>query len=250
MEEGRKQNRGPLRLRPRLALAMELAGQGAVAADIGCDHGLLSCALLEQGRFSRVIAADISESSLEKCRALANLRGLTDGLSLRVGDGLSCLAPGEADTLFLLGMGGTLIARILEAADPPLMGAKLAVLSPMAGPGIADLREYLYRHGYSIQEDRLVEEEGRLYQLLSVLPPSKDGLEPLPKGWPEDCFELGYRAFEYRVPLFDRALDQRILAHEKRLTSAKGSVGEEIIAKRLEQLNTIKRMLEDVHEAE
>ena len=239
-------NRGKLRLNPRLRMAMELGGRGTVAAYIGCDHGLLSCALLEEERFSKVIASDISAPSLKKCRDLAALRGIASGMEFRVGNGLACLQEGEADTVFLLGMGGTLIARILEETTRPLAGAIKAVLSPMAGPGIGDLRAFLYENGYRVQADRLVREEGRLYQLFCVLPPLPNERDPLPEGWPEDCFELGYRAFSNCDPLFSEALAQRISAHTHRLNRAKNSPGEAVLREHLMRLEQIQKMMEDI----
>jgi tRNA (adenine22-N1)-methyltransferase len=85
--------------RERLACAMELLGGEKVVADIGCDHGRLSCALVQSGRAERCIAVDISAPSLKKAEKLAAQLGVSDRVETRLGDGLAPLATGEADAL-------------------------------------------------------------------------------------------------------------------------------------------------------
>ena len=65
-----------IRLRPRLQAAADMINGSHLAADIGCAHGRLSVALLQQGRADRVIASDISAPSLQKATELAALCGL------------------------------------------------------------------------------------------------------------------------------------------------------------------------------
>ena len=54
-----------LQLAPRLQLLADLVPQGARLADIGTDHGYLPVWLLQQGRISSAIAADIGAGPLE-----------------------------------------------------------------------------------------------------------------------------------------------------------------------------------------
>jgi tRNA (adenine22-N1)-methyltransferase len=179
-----------IRLRPRLFAAAELLQNAHTVADIGCDHGRLCAALLQSGAAQRVIAADISPSSVQKTEALARLTGLTGRMEVRQGDGLLALSPGEADALALCGMGGVLIAQLLAAAPVPLMGARLAVFQPMRG--VEELRRYLFVSGFRIVRDVIVPDAGRLYQVFSAEP----GEDKLPDGWPADCFALGHRSLD------------------------------------------------------
>lgn len=195
-----------------------ISGSGTVA-DIGCDHGRFSCALIQQGLATRCIAIDISEPSLEKANRLAGFVGVSDRVETRLGNGFEPLAVGEADAVAILGMGGTLMARLLDACEMPLQGAKKAIFQPMRAA--ADIREYLFLHGYPILDDRVVEEGGRLYQVFCAEAPTGNGTGiPLPEGWPADCFLLGYQAFANRDPL-TRTLAQRMLnGYEKNLKTA------------------------------
>jgi len=230
-------------LHPRLQMAAELLKTGKVMADIGCDHGRLSCAILQQGRFSRCIAADVSAPSLEKAKQLSVYIGVAAQIDIRLGDGLSVLSVGEADAVALLGMGGTLMAELLDTCSVPLMGAERAVLQPMRAE--EDIRRYLYRNHYRIEDDRVVEDAGRLYQVFSVLPPQENMADAWPKDFPSDCFTVGYRAFARRDPLLaalvKRNLDQCLF----RLKTARGTDGERKLADKAAVMRTILDRLEE-----
>ena len=83
-----------LQLAPRLQLLADLVPQGARLADIGTDHGYLPVWLLQQGRISSAIAADIGAGPLEHARRTAREYDVY-GLAFRLCDGLSAIAPDE-----------------------------------------------------------------------------------------------------------------------------------------------------------
>ncbi len=201
--------------RPRLSAAIEMLRGSDTVADIGCDHGRLSCALIQQHAARRCIAVDISGPSLEKARLLADYTGLADRVETRLGDGFSPIAPGEADAAALMGMGGTLMTRLLEACQTPLNGCARAVFQPMRG--VEDIRAYLFFNGYPIVDDRVVEEAGRYYQIFLAQSPIGEGAQTLPEGWPEDCFILGHTAFLHRDPLTLVLAKRKLALTEKRL---------------------------------
>ena len=218
--------------RERLACAMELLGGAKVVADIGCDHGRLSCALVQSGRAESCIAVDISAPSLKKAEQLAAQLGVSGRVETRLGDGLAPLATGEADALAILGMGGTLMTRILEAVKTPLAGAKLCVLQPMRAA--EDIRRWLYERGYAVIDDRVVLDTGRFYQIFSVAPPTDTPRTP-PDGWPDDCFILGYKAFERREPNLFRLAERMLQTTERKRRTQRS----ELLDRQAEQLRKI-----------
>lgn len=231
-----------LALRPRLETALSLLKGRSVVADIGCDHGRLCCALLQRDARARCIASDVSVPSLAKARSLARLTGLWERIDFRIGDGLSVLHDGEAEAVALLGMGGTLMARLLDACPTPLMGARLAVLQPMrAGE---DIRRYLYAHGYRVERDLVVADAGRLYEVFSVLPPAPGVWDAWPEGFPVDCFSVGYRAFATREPLLEALVQRQLAQCELRLRTARGTPGEATLAEKAAQMRAILERLE------
>ncbi len=78
----------PILLDERLSLAIELFPTCEIGADIGTDHGLFPCRLLEEGRCQRMILSDISEKALAHAQALVERRGLQDKTALVVANGL------------------------------------------------------------------------------------------------------------------------------------------------------------------
>jgi len=91
--------------------------------DVGSDHGKLLLWLLKHGRIKRGIAIEVNElpfqNSVESLRVFFPPRpvdGSADGIAeVRLGDGLEPLQKGEADSLTICGLGGSAIARILNA---------------------------------------------------------------------------------------------------------------------------------------
>ena len=220
---------------PRLEAALDMLAGFDTVADIGCDHGRLTAALLQNQICRRIIASDVSGPSLDKARSLIEHIGLSDRVSFREGDGCSVLFPGECDAIALLGMGGTLMVRILEACPVPLAGAKAIVLQPMRAQD--DIRRYLYNNHFHIVCDRVVLDHGRLYQVLKAVPGSAP--ESLPDGFPDDFYDVGYRAFADRDELLPALCRQQLAAHKKMLRTANGTEGEAIIRHKILSLEQI-----------
>ena len=220
---------------PRLSAATEMLRGYDTIADIGCDHGRLTAALLQNHICRRVVASDISAPSLDKAKQLLNHIGLKDCVSFRIGDGCSVLSPGECDALALLGMGGTLMTSILEACPVPLMGAQAVVLQPMRAQD--DIRRYLHRNGYRILSDRVVSDHGRLYQIFKAVPGTMR--EEIPEGFPTDFYDVGYRAFADRDILLPALCEQQISIHRAMLKTASGTDGEAVIRSKIDALEQI-----------
>ena len=164
LERGRGLER--LELGPRLrAIAGLVPDDCRVLADIGTDHGYIPAALLLEGRIARAIAADVGREPLEHARRTAARLGLAERLSFRLGDGLSVLEPGEADAAVIAGMGGDTIVNILDAAPWSREGL-LLLLQPMSRA--ETLRMWLADSGFAVLAERLAEDKGTLYPILTV----------------------------------------------------------------------------------
>ena len=154
-----------LQLQPRLQLLADMVPQGCRLADIGTDHGYLPVWLLQRGRIQSAIATDIGSEPLAHARRTAAEYGV-EGLSFRLCDGLAGIAPEEADTVVIAGMGGETIIAILSAAAWTKDGAHTLLLQPMTKT--ADLRKWLAVNEYCFTEERLVWDKNYLYPVLRV----------------------------------------------------------------------------------
>lgn len=151
---------------PRLRAIAALVPEGcACLADIGTDHGYIPVSLLLEGKIRRAIAADIGAQPLDRARHTAGQYGVTGKIDFRLGDGLTVLEPGEADVIVIAGMGGDLITEILAAA-PWSRAGPLLLLQPMSKAEV--LRAWLPENGYMVSAERLVQDKGVLYPILTV----------------------------------------------------------------------------------
>lgn len=152
------------KLPPRLSLIASLVPAGAHVADVGTDHGLLPVWLLENGVALSAVATDIRPGPLSRAENLRRERELK-AMRCVLCDGLEGVAPGEADTVIIAGMGGENIAGILQRA-PWCAGNTLLLLQPMSRP--EELRRSLMDLGIAIEKERLVRDSGRIYPVIQA----------------------------------------------------------------------------------
>ena len=154
----------------RLTRAAALFPACAYGADIGADHGRLSCILLAKGICRRMCVADISGDSLKKAERLLELHGLAERADIRVGDGLSVLDQ-PAQAIAVLGMGGKTVSEILLSGQEKLRDAAL-ILS--AHTDLPLVRKTLTRIGYRIETEQIAWAGERFYLVLRALPGRED----------------------------------------------------------------------------
>lgn len=160
----------------RLLRCAELVPPCGTAADVGTDHGYLAIHLLQTGKCSHAIAADLREKPLESARANAARFGTADRMSFLRSDGFQAIPPGSFDAAVLAGMGGDLITRILEAAPWLEGGAYTLILQPQSAAN--ELRRWLGERAWSIERELLVRDAGFLYAVMRVCPGQGRALSP------------------------------------------------------------------------
>lgn len=150
----------------RLNRVLELVEPVECIGDIGCDHGYISYALLEENRVKKVIASDISAPSLDKARSLLSSRFPAESFDIRVGDGFKPMEPGELNAAIIMGMGGRLIADILQNDMEKVDSLDYLILQPMQGA--EDIFDFLNTSGFNLIQSDLVEEREKFYPILLV----------------------------------------------------------------------------------
>ena len=130
-------------------------------ADVGTDHAYLPIYLLEKGKIGRAVLSDINQGPLNKARENAEKAGFINKVELRLCNGASELSSTGATDYAICGMGGELIAEIIELA-PHLKNENISlILQPMSKPEA--LREYLFSNGFEIPKERYVTDTGKHY---------------------------------------------------------------------------------------
>ncbi len=155
-----------LDLDERLKLAASFVRPGAVFADVGCDHGRLSVYLMQQCAAARGYACDIRPQPLDKARQLLARKGLSDRVEAVLTDGLVGMEGKEITDVIVAGIGGEVLAHIVEEApflkDPSVR----IILQPQSKEHI--LRRTLYRLGYRIEEEHCVWSGRFLYTVMVI----------------------------------------------------------------------------------
>ena len=136
--------------------------KGKRLADIGTDHGYLPIYLLEKGIIDYAVCSDIKKGPLANAQKNIRKYGFENKTRLCLADGLCGILPNEADVAVIAGMGGEMIAHILEAGLPE--GIEKFVLQPMRNVDI--LRIKLHNLGLKITEERLCRDKDKFYIII------------------------------------------------------------------------------------
>ena len=186
------------------------------AIDVGCDHAKLSAYLIQSGICSHVYASDINQGPVEVARRNLKERSfngktLDNYIDVVQTDGLNGFEKIKAERIFILGMGGELIASILKDAEfvrtKENAGKIGFVLQPMTSE--ETLRQYLYTNGYKILDENLVLDKGRVYSVMLAL---YDGIS---RQTSRAGYLLGDINIQKRTELFERQLARRIRITKK-----------------------------------
>lgn len=149
----------------RLSLCAELV-TGKYICDIGTDHGYLPAELLLTGKCSRATAADINEKPLEAAAVTFEKYNVSDRARLVLSDGLKNVDVTDVTDIVIAGMGGELIARILEDGADKLSPEINLILQPMTKAPL--LRKYLCSHGFEIVSERAACDRRFRYNVISA----------------------------------------------------------------------------------
>lgn len=146
----------------RISKACEWIDMKDFLADVGCDHGYLAIEALKKG-VSFVECIDNKQEPLDM--AISNISltpyfnlvkfSCSSGL-LDLDDSINCVA--------ILGMGGHLISQILEEGKHKIKPEMKFILG--ANTKVSILRHYLSTHGFKIEDEAIVFEKGKFYELI------------------------------------------------------------------------------------
>jgi tRNA (adenine22-N1)-methyltransferase len=226
-------------LSPRLKAIANMVPKCRSAADIGTDHGYVPLYLIQNRRIEYAIAADISPGSLNKAKNLIQQHSMGHCMETRLGNGLSVLRPGEADTIIIAGMGGLLIGDILEQGEAVARKASTLVLQPMVAQ--EELRRWLISNNYCIKEEDLVREDKRIYEIIVVVPCTN----PV-KPERDIYYDIGWKLIQSQHPLLGDFIEKKIQSLEEIINQLQ--VGKsESVEKRMKELRDKLKQYKEVY---
>jgi tRNA (adenine22-N1)-methyltransferase len=151
-------------LSERLAIVASYLPLGSFFADIGSDHAYLPCYVCLNDPTAKAIAGEVNEGPYQSALKEVEQNDLLDRVSVRKGDGLDVIEPNEVDQVTIAGMGGTLIASILERGKDKLTNVKRIIVQPNVDA--ESCRRWFETHGFDLVDETIIEEAGHIYEVL------------------------------------------------------------------------------------
>ena len=151
----------------RLSIVASFVPQGAILLDVGSDHAYLPIELVESGKIERAIAGEVVVGPYQSALKNVKAHGLSEKIQVRLANGLAAFE--EADqvsTITIAGMGGRLIATILEEGLDKLSSVNRLILQPNNRED--ELRVWLQIHSFQIVAESILEEAGKYYEIMVV----------------------------------------------------------------------------------
>lgn len=202
-----------MKLSPRLQAIADLVPENKKIIDVGTDHGYIPVYLVENNISRDIIASDINEGPLESAKRYVQRKKFEKYIDIRLGSGLKVIEKDEVDIAIIAGMGGVLIEDILKDSFHVAESIDTFIFQPMVAS--IDLRKYLYENGFKIIQEKLAQEEDRIYEII-VASHGKTDLEDLL------YLEIGKKLIENKDPLLEKFLEKRLKILEKILIDLEG----------------------------
>ena len=151
----------------RLELVASFVPQGAILLDVGSDHAYLPIDLVERGRIEGAIAGEVVDGPYQSALKNVEAHGLKEKIQVRLANGLAAFEEeDQVSAITIAGMGGRLIATILEEGLGKLANVERLILQPNNRED--DLRIWLQDHDFQIVAESILEEAGKFYEILVV----------------------------------------------------------------------------------
>lgn len=164
-----------LRLSNRLEKIASFIAEGTTFADIGSDHAYLPCYVCLHDRNAQAIAGEVRKGPFQRAQKTVSHFGLSNQVDVRLGDGLQVLQDCEVASVIIAGMGGSLIKTILDEGSDRLGSVEQIIAQPNIDE--QSVRQCLIRHGFTIADETMVEENGYIYEI--VIGSNQGGIQEL-----------------------------------------------------------------------
>lgn len=148
----------------RLSLCASFVRTGTRLADVGTDHAYLPVMLAAQGKIRSAVACDVRQGPLENAKASILENDVGHLVRAVLSDGLDNVAPGDAEDIVMAGMGGELIATIIQRTQWLYDSSKRLILQPMTR--METLRLFLAENGFLIEQEKACVSGKKCYSVM------------------------------------------------------------------------------------
>jgi tRNA (adenine22-N1)-methyltransferase len=229
-------------LSKRLETVVSYIPKDSKIADIGSDHAYLPCYAIGKGIASSAIAGEVVKGPYLSAKQQVKEASLEDSVEVRMGNGLAILAPNEVDCITIAGMGGTLIASILEEGNEKLEGVKRLILQPNVSA--KTIRCWLLENNWELISEEIVEEDGKIYEILVA--ERGNPISPYSEQGKEKELLLGPFLIKERNTAFIKKWKQELNQWNKILENMNKAEATTELVERKEQINRKVNIVEEV----
>ena len=147
----------------RLFLIASMVREGGVPLDVGTDHAYVPIYLVKSGICRHAVASDVNRQPLTNACANAQRFGVFEKINFCLGNGIADIHPEryEVTDIIIAGMGGELIAEIIDKSEYTRIPGIRLILQPMSS--IQELRGYLAEMGYATVTEKLCKTGDKYY---------------------------------------------------------------------------------------
>ena len=154
-----------IQLSERLQAVASFVKHSAIVADIGSDHAYLPTYLVQQGVVQKAIAGEVVEGPFESALKNVKRQGLADAITVRLASGLAAIEDADGvDTVTIAGMGGALIASILNEGKARLENVQQIIAQPNIHAQA--VREWAVANEWMIINEQILKEDGKIYEII------------------------------------------------------------------------------------
>lgn len=152
----------------KLKCVGDLVDENSSIIDIGCDHAHLDIYLARKKNLNlkKIIASDNKEGPLLQAKKNLKTYRLQNKIKLKLGDGLDVYEK-DIDTVIISGMGGRNMIGIFKGHLNYFENIKTIIISPNNYQ--VDIKKFLVKNGYKIEEECLVKEGKYIYQVIKFI---------------------------------------------------------------------------------
>ncbi len=212
----------------RLETIIERMPDSGCLADVGCDHAYVAIEAVRRGKAARALACDVRKGPLQQAAEHILCAGLAGKIETRLSDGLEKVAPGEADSVIIAGMGGPLMERILSEGRHALPGFQELILQPQSD--IPHFRRFVMQNGYQIIQEEMILEDGKFYPIMKVV--QHEGEQPAVWSREEEMF--GRLLLERKHPVLKLYLERELRIRSEISAQLESASGDAAKKRRME----------------
>lgn len=139
--------------------------EGSVLLDIGSDHAYLPIQALKENIINHAICGEVVEGPYLSSKKNVAHHGYSNKIEVRLGDGLEVVKQTDRiDTITICGMGGPLIASILETGLQTINQRPKIVVQ--ANTHTYPIRKVLQVFNYKILDEKVVKDKHHYYEII------------------------------------------------------------------------------------